>query len=273
MTPIPLVVTADDYGLTDATSRCILDAHRHGVVTATSVLAVVPGLAPRLRWLLDEADLSVGVHLALVGEDPPVLAASEIPTLVDDRGRFRRSWRHLVAALAAGRVASEDVRAEMEAQIAIVAGAVGRPTHLDTHQHVHLWPSIGATVIDLARRHGIGAVRVPDASRRTPRGRAIGALARRLASAVDGAGLARTDRFRGLDEAGGWTAATLATALGELAAQGTGSVEINLHPGTDDDPDRHRYRWGYGWGAERAAALAPELRATIERHGFELVGR
>lgn len=273
MTAISLVVTADDYGLTDATSRSVLDAHRHGVVTATSVLAVVPGVEPRLRWLLDEADLSVGVHLALVGEDPPLLGASEIPTLVDDRGRFRPSWRQLSRALVAGRVDPDDIRRELEAQIALVSGAVGRPTHLDTHQHVHLWPSVGAVVIDLARRHGIGAVRVPDATRRGPRGRAVGALARRLRAAVDVAGLARTDRFRGLDEAGCWTSAALCAALADLAGRGSGSVEINLHPGADDDPDRGRYQWGYGWGDERAAAVAPELAAAIRQHGFELVGR
>lgn len=272
MSPTPLVLTADDYGLTDATSRSIIEAHRNGVITATSALAVVPGVADRLRWLLDVPDLSVGVHLAVVGEDPPVLSAAEVPTLVDQQGRFRRSWRQILPLLAAGRVDPEDLRRELDAQIAVVTGEVGRPSHLDTHQHVHLWPSVARVVVDLAVRHGIGAVRVPDATRRGPRGAAIGGLARRLANEVDAAGLDRTARFRGLDEAGGWSADRLCSALEDLA-HGEGSVEVNLHPGAPDDADRARYAWGYAWGEELAAARSARVAATIDRLGFELVGR
>ena len=97
----PLIVTADDYGLTDATARAILTAHLDGVVTATSVLALAPGALERLAWLDDAGDLAVGVHLAVVGEDPPLLSAREIPSLVDRRGALAESWRRLVPRLAA----------------------------------------------------------------------------------------------------------------------------------------------------------------------------
>lgn len=272
MTATPLIVTADDYGLTDGTSRAIIEAHRGGVVTATSVLAVVPGVSDRLAWLVDVPDLSVGVHLAAVGEDPPVLTAREVPTLVDEHGRFRASWRQLLPALAAGRVDAEDLRREFEAQVALVSGIIGTPSHLDTHQHVHLWPSVGRLVVDLAQRHGIGAVRVPAPSRHGARSVAISLLTKRLRRRVGAAGLASTDRFRGLDEAGGWSAARLEAAIEELG-RGQGSVEINLHPGPETDPDRHPYAWGYRWGEELAAAQSASVAAAVRRCGFELVGR
>lgn len=272
MTATPLIVTADDYGLTDGTSRAIIDAHRSGVVTATSVLAVVPGVADRLAWLADVPDLSVGVHLAVVGEDPPILSAREVPTLVDDHGRFRASWRQLIPALAAGRVDVEDLRREFEAQISLVAGIVGTPSHLDSHQHVHLWPSVARMVVDLAQRHGITAVRVPAPSRTGPRSAAISLLAARLRRRMAAAGLAGTDRFRGIDEAGGWTTDRLVATLDELG-RGRGSVEINLHPGPETDPDRHPYAWGYAWGSELEAAQSPAVAAAVSRCGFELVGR
>jgi predicted glycoside hydrolase/deacetylase ChbG (UPF0249 family) len=37
-----LIVNADDFGLTPGVSAGILDAHRHGIVTSTSVIAVAP---------------------------------------------------------------------------------------------------------------------------------------------------------------------------------------------------------------------------------------
>lgn len=266
----PLVVTADDYGLTDATCRAILDAHRLGIVTATSVLAVAPGVDRRLAWLADAPALSVGVHLAVVGEDPPLLSAAEIPTLVDRRGRLARSWRALVGRAVTGRVDPADLRREFGAQVERVA-AMAAPTHLDSHQHVHLWPVVGEVVVDLAVERDIGAVRVPRSNRRGPRAGRIGALADRLAARAVAAGLATTERFAGLDEAGRWSEGSLVAALGALA--GAGSAEINAHPGARADADRDRYRWGYRWGQEADALQAPSVRDAVAAHGFALTGR
>lgn len=271
MSSIPLVVTSDDYGLTDATSDAILVAHLDGIVTATSCLAVVPGVEPRLARLADAGDLSVGVHLAVVGEDPPVLSAAEVPTLVDKRGRFARSWRQLLPRLAAGRIDRDDLRREWRAQIELVRAHRG-PTHLDTHQHVHLWPAVAGVVVELAVAEGIGAVRVPRPTQGGPRGRALGRLADALADRVDRAGLARTARYRGIDEAGRWDEALLVQTLHELST-GTGSVELGLHVGAVDDAERGRYAWGYGWGAELAATCAPAVAAAVDALGFELAGR
>jgi chitin disaccharide deacetylase len=263
-----LLITADDYGLSEATCRAILDAHLHGVVSGTSVLAVVPRVGRHLALLDDAPDLEVGVHLALVGEDPPVLSAREVPTLVDGRGRFPRSWRHLAPRAVAGRLDPADLRRELEAQIEVVREGSGRALdHLDAHQHVHLLPAVGAEVVALAERHGIGRVRVPRSSGRGLRAQAIHRMADRLAAGLAARGLRFTDRFRGLDEAGGWTATTLARAIEELADAG-GTAEVNLHPGPAVDPHRARYRWGYTWGDELAAATDPAVRRAAERAGL-----
>ncbi|MCU1369668.1 MAG: YdjC family protein [Ilumatobacteraceae bacterium] len=271
MSGTPLIITADDYGLTDATSRAIVDAHREGIVTATSVLAVVPDLDHRMRWLDDAPDLAVGVHLALVGEDPPLLGASEIPTLVDRRGAFAASWRTFLARAGTGRIDPADVERELAAQVDAVSGH--RPVdHLDTHQHTHLWPMVGRVVIGLAVARGIPRVRVPRSGRCTPSGLGVDRLASRLDAAVGAAGLRRTARFRGLDEAGHWDEARLVGALTDLAS-GTGSVEINLHPGTETDASRSRYAWDYAWGSELAALQSSAVRRAVDDLGFTLAGR
>ena len=166
MTARLLIVNADDYGLTEAVSTGILRAHRHGMVTSTSVLAVAPGFARSGTWLADEADLGVGVHLAVVGEDPPLLTASEVPTLVDRRGRFAISWRTFLRRCVTGRVDSDDVRRELTAQVDAVAGLGVAVDHLDSHQHLHMWPTLQPVVIGLAVARGIPAIRVPRATAR-----------------------------------------------------------------------------------------------------------
>ncbi|MEO7555425.1 MAG: ChbG/HpnK family deacetylase, partial [Acidimicrobiales bacterium] len=146
-----LIVNADDYGLTEGVSRAVLRAHREGVVTSTSALVLGPAFVATASWLDDVPELGVGAHLAIVGEDPPLLSAREIPSLVDKRGRLRLSWRQLLPRAALGRVDAADVEREMAAQLEALSAAVGasRLTHVDTHQHLHLWPSIGRVVLRL----------------------------------------------------------------------------------------------------------------------------
>ena len=111
-----LIVNADDYGLTEGVSQAILEAAERGIVTSTSVLAVAPAFEAAAPALASSA-LGVGAHLALVGEDPPLLSAQEVPTLVDRSGAFSRSWRQLLPKVAAGRVDLADVRRELTAQV------------------------------------------------------------------------------------------------------------------------------------------------------------
>src|SRR6188768_2842717 len=99
-----LVVNADDYGLTPGMSRAILAAHSNGVVTSTSVITLAPHFAASATWLEDHPDLGVGLHLAAVGEDPPLLSAREIPTLVDRAGNLAADWRVLLRRVATRRV-------------------------------------------------------------------------------------------------------------------------------------------------------------------------
>ena len=264
-----LIVNADDYGLTPGVSGGILEAHRHGIVTSTSVLTLAPAFATTSSWLADVPSLAVGVHLAAVGEDPPLLSAPEVPTLVDKRGRLAPSWRQFLPRAAMGRIDPDDLAREFGAQVDAVAGA-GLPIgHLDTHQHVHLWPLVRGVVLDLAERLGV-AVRVTRSAARSPVGVTVRLLARRLESDARARGLRFPASAAGLDEAGALDRATLVGALDRLAAGGASSAEVGSHPGCGDDPDRQRYRWGYRWEDELAALTSPEARRAVDAGGFVL---
>lgn len=155
-----LIVNADDFGMTAGISAGILAAHHHGIVTSTSVLAngrALAGYAAPLR----DTGLGVGVHLAMVGEDPPLLSSSEIPTLVDRAGRFSATWTAVVRGMLAGRVDPDDIAREFRAQLERVRSYDLTLTHLDAHQHLQLWPSVRDVVLALASEAGIEAVRVP----------------------------------------------------------------------------------------------------------------
>jgi predicted glycoside hydrolase/deacetylase ChbG (UPF0249 family) len=267
-----LIVNADDYGLTRGVSRAIIRAHKEGIVTSTSALALGPAFVETAPWLADAPDLGVGVHLAIVGEDPPLLSAKEIPSLVDRSGRLHLSWRQLLPRAATGRIDAADVEREMAAQLDAVTQAVGadRLTHVDTHQHLHLWPAIGRVVVNLASRARIPAVCVTRSLGRSPVGRAVNALGGRFDRRAERAGLLSPRAFAGFDEGGTLAEVALVSTIGALAATGAASAEVGIHPGEEGDADLARYEWGYRWGDELAAVCSPAARQAVDDGGFTL---
>ncbi|HEX2384429.1 MAG TPA: ChbG/HpnK family deacetylase [Acidimicrobiales bacterium] len=267
-----LIVNADDFGLTAGVCRAIVRAHHEGIVTSTSALAVGPAFGACAPLLDDAPELGVGVHLAVVGEDPPLLAATEVPSLVDDDGRLPLSWRRFLPRAFVGRVDVADLRRELSAQIdAVGARLPGRTlTHVDTHQHLHLWPPLGALVIELARQRGIPAVRVTRSVGRGGRALVVNRLARRFNARASTAGLHTTDAFAGFDEGGALVTDALVRTIDRFGATDAQSVEIGIHPGEHDDADLARYEWGYRWSDELEALVSPEARAAAKRNGFTL---
>ena len=268
MTSPVLVVNADDYGLTPGVCEGILRAGQDGIVTSTSVLAVAPAFRTRAAALRDSG-LGVGCHVALVGEDPLLLGPSEVPTLVDASGRPPSSWRELLRRWVRGRVDPDDVRREAAAQLAACRAAGLSVDHLDTHQHVHLLPSVGTVLVDLCTAEGVGAMRRPDAAAGL-QGVGVRRLAQRFARRAAAGGVRVPGGFAGLDGAGHMGLPGMSAALEQLGRSGLDSAELGVHPGADPDPDRARYAWGYDWAGELAAVCSPDLRACVDRAGFRL---
>ena len=265
-----LIVNADDYGLTEVISRGILHAHREGIVTSTSVIAVGPAYPKVASWLADEGDLGVGVHLAAVGEDPPLLSAREIPSLVGRRGHLCETYSGFVGRALLGRIDPEELRLEFTAQLECVK-ELGLPiTHLDAHQHLQLWPSVCSVVLDLATRFGIPAVRVPRFRAHNPVAWGVTVLGARLARQAKRAGLRFPTDAVGIECAGHLDDQLLPRVLARLADHGHAAAELTVHPGEGDDVDRSRYAWGYQWEDELCALVGPVARRAVADAGFRL---
>lgn len=272
-----LVVNADDYGLTAGVSRAILRSHLEGVVTNTSALTVAPAFATTMGWLDDAPTLGVGLHLAAVGEDPPLLSAAEVPTLVDRKGDFTLSSIKMVPRLAARRVDRADLEREFTAQYEAFCATGRTPTHLDTHHNLHLWPMVGELVSTLAERWSVPAVRVPWSRAPTPTGVGVRRFGRGLRRRLDAAGIWHPDDYFGIDEGGRLDTPTLLGLLGRLPDGGDDpdavpTIEIAVHPGETGDADLARYPWpGASRDAELAALLSSAVANRIRKAGHRLV--
>ena len=265
-----LIVNADDYGLTVKVSRAILKAHRSGIVTSTSVLTLSPAFDSCAAWLRDVPKLGTGAHLAAVGEDPPLLSAAEIPTLVDRRGRLAPSWRQFLPRAAGGRIDPDDLRREFGAQMERILAAGLTIDHLDTHQNLHLWPLVRDVVMDLGERHDVKVIRITRSAAPTPVGVTVRRLGRRLERRCRARGWHYARASTGLDEAGNLDLPSMIKALHRLSATRALSAELATHPGEPDDPARARYPWGYQWEAEFSALMSGTVGHAVKEYGFTL---
>jgi chitin disaccharide deacetylase len=264
-----LIVNADDYGLTAQTSTAIVGLHDRGVVTSTSALVLAPAFEPAAHLIAGHPTLGVGVHLCLVGPDPALTPAKDIPTLVDRRGRLALSWHRLLPRLLAGKIDPADVDRELSAQVEWALACGLDPTHLDSHQHLHLWPGISTVVVGLARRYGIPAVRCPQSRSLKTERMPVNVMAGRLRAEIAGAGLVTTERFAGLDESGKAVATRFDRVVSRVPAA-VASFEFGVHPSYDDDPDRSRYPWRHRGSDEVAGLRRPGLRGQLEAAGWQL---
>ncbi len=237
-----LIVNADDFGLTPGVSAGILSAHRHGIVSSTTLLATAAIDAEQLAALRDSG-LGVGIHVNLTLGRP--LSGARSLTEID--GRFVRD-----PSRAAARASERDVEREVSAQLEKFVSLMRRaPTHLDTHHHVGLLAPVAEVVLDAARRLGV-AVR---SQNETARARALTA------------GLRTPDHFFG--ESGPGAYWSLARTLAHLRALPVGVSEFMAHPGWCDDALSYS-RYGRQREAEMIGLGTAAARAAVSSLGIRL---
>jgi len=261
-----LVVNADDFGFTPDVNQGIVEGHRGGILTATTLMANGEAFEDAARLAREAPGLDVGCHLVLVG-GRSILSGRPLP----------RSVPQLLAALASREIRVDD---ELAAQVRRIVDSGLRPTHLDTHKHTHLAPPVLDAVARLSAQSGIRWVRrpfdfpltrlrgaIPRATRLT--GRALGLLRQRFHRVLEKHGCRTTDHFAGFQITGRFRTAELVELLAELP---DGTTELMCHPGRCGEALRHAgTRLKESRERELEALLAPEVRLAVERNGIELV--
>lgn len=115
-----LIIRADDVGYTKTHNDGTIKTIEEGVVTALDVMLDCPGFEDACERIRKYPWLSIGWHTHFWGS--PVLPASEVPSMVNEEGRFKwRKDRHLAET-----VVYEEARRECRAQIERCARLLGR---------------------------------------------------------------------------------------------------------------------------------------------------
>ena len=123
-----LIVNADDFGYGRGVNRGIVEAIDRGIVTSAGLMVNTPGTEEAVRLAAERPRLSLGLHANFTNEAERLVEFDDPPTC----------------------------RAELRRQFERFCELVGRkPTHLDSHQHVHRRRPCAPSFLELAGEYGI----------------------------------------------------------------------------------------------------------------------
>ena len=282
-----LIVNADDLGWTEGVNKGIAEAHRHGIVTSTSMLANGKAFAKAVELVEKMPALGVGVHLNL-SDGAPVAERKQVGSLVNSKGIMQGGPESLLLRMARRGLAVEQVEREWDAQIRKVRDVGIQPTHLDGHKHVHMLPGLFEIALRLGKRHGIGAVRIAhEAStlraalsagaeqhagvvmRQGVQARGLKLLARDARELAERAGIATADYFCGIAQTGELTREGIARLLENLPE---GTTELMCHPGyADAELEESATRLQHSRQTELEILTDKGIRKLVASQGIRLI--
>ncbi len=273
--PTTLIVNADDFGLSQGINRGIHSSFREGILRSASLMPNGRAFEDALQIAGCTPGLGVGIHLSLVDE-PAIASPDRLRGMINRDGRLPQSYPSFLKDYFLRRFGLEEIRAEIEAQIKRVLETGLKPTHLDSHQHLHLIVGIFNIVLQAARSAGIQVIRIPQEKgmgtfrRFSPGGiqkTALTWLCRICARKARKAGIRFVDHFWGLGVSGHLDERNLKKILASLQP---GVNEIMSHPGFEDAETRGRYPWNYCWEKEAAALRSEAVFRFIEGRKIRL---
>lgn len=278
------IVSADDFGLTEHMTDSILETFDGGAVTSTSILANGEATEYALaEYTKRKSNLRLAVHLNLT-EGPACSPASQIPHLVDARGRFKHSSTSLLLAYLFGSCSRRTaLREQVGRELIAQWQRIRSETPVDAangHQHVHMIPFVFDIVSALP---GIRYIRMPTEPFYYVRGNlrtyvGIHALSRyaflflgqRNRARAVAKGIQTSDYVLGFLFSGHMTFDTVVTGLFALRKYRAGIVELVFHPGVAErsefDKDHANSAWylSPAHRAEKTLLMSEQFRMLLE---------
>lgn len=156
-----LIITADDFGITEDANRGIIECYKKGIVTDMSLLSVGESFSSAVNLAKENNIKTLGIHLALTGPFKPLNSPGIVPSLARNDGQFTSNYKKLFLKYFIDKISAEDIYTEFKKQIERIKNEGFTITHVDSHEHIHMMPGILKIVIRLMNEYGIKSIRFP----------------------------------------------------------------------------------------------------------------
>jgi chitin disaccharide deacetylase len=278
-----LIVNADDFGFTSGVNRAIVEAHTHGVVTSSTLMANSRAFTEAAELTKTTPNLSIGCHVVLT-DGEPVLAPEQLLSITSG-SKFHDGMAAFAARAIAGNMDANEITAEATAQMRKIQSTGIVVSHFDTHKHTHLFPKILRPLLHAAAACGVRALRNPFGPRRPLRSsqllarpnlwtryaemQVLNRFAAKFRDAVDRQGFITPDGTLGIEVTGALDE-TLFHAIARSIPEGT--WEFVCHPGYNDaDLQSAKTRLRESREIELRVLTLPAARQALSREGIELI--
>ena len=156
---LDLIFNADDFGISQGVNEAIFKAHTQGVLNSTSIMITLKYVPQALEMAKQMPNLNIGLHANLTNENS-VLSKNEIPLLVDENGKFKHGFVNLfILSLLHPKELKNQAKKEIRAQIEKAQTCGIKLSHLDSHRHIHMIPSVFKACMELAEEYNIPRLR------------------------------------------------------------------------------------------------------------------
>ena len=242
-------------------NEAVVQAHTQGVLTCASLMMGEEATNEAIGLAKANPTLKTGLHLTLV-EGCSVLPHEKIPGLADKEGRFSNAIVWSGIRYFFSRALQKQIEAECRAQIEKFLASGLKMDHLNSHNHLHIHPSILKIVVKLAKEYGIKAIRLPSP------GAWHYMTILRCRRRLDKAGICHNDATFGLSETGKMTLQTWENIFPKLDG---GVTEVYCHPAVQTAGVLQETMPDYQHAEELEALTHPRLKELVKKYGVQRI--
>lgn len=266
-----VIVTADDFGLSEGVNDAVEQAHRDGILSTASLMIAGPAAADAIRRAKALPDLRVGLHVVVV--EGASVRPSAVRGIVDAAGDFSNDQFGVSLDYFLSPKKRKQLRSEIRSQFSAFAKTGLHLDHANAHKHMQMHPTVGRMLIEVGQQFRLPAIRVPwepagplrrAGTRPGLGGRLLGLWSSGLRRRARRAGLEVNDAVFGIAWSGHMTTERLLRLIPNLPS---GLSELYFHPATWRDSRLSQLMPSYEHEAELAALLNPEVRAAFDEAG------
>jgi hopanoid biosynthesis associated protein HpnK len=274
-----VIISADDFGMSVEVNEAIEIAHRQGLLSTASLMVAGAAAQDAVERAKRLPSLNVGLHLVTI-EGPATLSHAELPLITGPDGWLSSSQLGLGVEYFCLPEGRRELTREITAQFEAFRRTGLRLDHANAHKHMHLHPTVGRLMIEIGKRYGLNAVRIPieppgplSSAPGTQPDTLGDALLRRwtklLRHQARKAGMMTNDWCFGLAWSGHMTPERMAALAAHLPE---GVSEIYFHPATHKNALLQRLMPTYEHEKELEALCSDGFRQALARTHTQLCG-
>ncbi len=138
-----IIINADDFGIDAGANKAVVELYNNGVLSSATIMVNMGESSNEAVALAKKYKIPVGLHFNL--------------TLKHERFKDRKDFEKKYLA---GKISAEYILSELKKQYNWLLVNGIKPTHLDSHQHIHNWPGVFRVVAKFAKQRNL-PVRIP----------------------------------------------------------------------------------------------------------------